>query len=64
MILHPPQPNPIDETSRLDSVHVVEQLHPNGTRVELVGSNPKGHQRYPRDRDVGGHVEGGGGGDR
>ena len=64
MILPPPEPNPLYETSILDSVHVLERLHHNGTRVDRVVSNLKGQHRYPRDRDVGGSVEDGGGGDR
>ena len=45
-----PQPNLLDETGRLDSVHVGEQLHPNRTRVNRFGYNPKGQHRYLVDR--------------
>ena len=36
----PPQHNLLAETGRLDSVHVVERLHPNGTRLYCAGYNP------------------------
>ena len=63
MIMPPPQPNPLYETSILDSVHVLKRLHTNVTRMDCVSYNPKDQHRYPGDRDVGGHVEDGGGGD-
>ena len=57
------QPNPRAETGGLDPVHVGEWIFTNGTRMDRVGFNSKGQHRYLRNRDVGVHVEDGGGRD-
>ena len=56
--------NPLVETGILDSVHVVECIHTNGTRLYCVGTNTKFQYIYPGYRAAGVHVEGGGGSDR
>ena len=60
----PPQPKPIVETGRTNTVHVGEWVYPYIIRVDHVGTNPKGQRGYLGDRAVRDRVEGGGGGDR
>ena len=60
----PPQPNLLAETGRTNPVYVGEWVHPYGTRVVHVDTNPKGKHGYLGDRPVGYRAEGGGGGDR
>ena len=58
-------PNP---TRWLKLVELIEFMWENWSlptkQVGRVGTNSKGLRKYLRDRAVGGHVEGGGGGDR
>ena len=54
----------MNENGRTNPVHLGERFNPYETRLDRVGSDPKGKHGYPVDRSDVGPMEGVGGGCR